>query len=73
LDGLVDTLEHSDKIPVSPHLQFHLDSPGCPQRIAWHSIELPRRATNIQRRDGAECWLELNADDQKITLVMEDD
>ena len=43
-----------------------------------HRLALYRAAqealTNIQRHAMAQnAWLELNADDQKITLVMEDD
>jgi signal transduction histidine kinase len=53
-------------------------SPDFPELPAGHRLALYRAAqealTNIQRHAMADnAWLELNADDQKVTLVMEDD
>ena len=60
---------------ISTHFSVLPGFPGLPET---HRLALYRAAqealTNIQRHAGADnAWLQLNADDQKITLVMEDD
>ena len=60
---------------ISTHFSV---SPAFPRLPETHRLALYRAAqealTNIQRHAGADnAWLQLNADDQKITLVMEDD
>jgi signal transduction histidine kinase len=73
LSTLTQTFQQNTGIPT--HFSV---SPGFPELPATHRLALYRAAqealTNIQRHAMAEhAWLELNADDQNITLVMQDD
>lgn len=73
LTTLTQTFQQNTGIPI--HLSV---SPGFPELPAMHRLALYRAAqealTNIQRHAMAEhAWLELNAGDQNITLVMQDD
>jgi signal transduction histidine kinase len=70
---LSQTFQQNTGIPT--HFSI---SPDFPELPAGHRLALYRAAqealTNIQRHAMADnAWLELNADDQKVTLVMEDD
>lgn len=73
LSTLSQTFQHNTGIPT--HFSV---SPGFPGLPETHRLALYRAAqealTNIQRHAMARnAWLQLNADDQKITLMMEDD
>jgi len=73
LSTLAQTFQQNTGIPT--HFSV---SPGFPGLPETHRLALYRAAqealTNIQRHAMARnAWLELNTDDQKITLVMEDD
>jgi signal transduction histidine kinase len=73
LSTLTQTFQQNTGIPT--HFSVSL---GFPELPATHRLALYRAAqealTNIQRHAMAEhAWLELNADDQNITLVMQDD
>jgi signal transduction histidine kinase len=73
LSNLSQTFQKNTGIPT--HFSA---SPGFPGLPETHRLALYRAAqealTNIQRHARASnAWLELNADDQEIRLVMEDD
>jgi signal transduction histidine kinase len=73
LSNLSETFQQNTGIPT--HFSV---SPGFPGLPETHRLALYRSAqealTNIQRHAMARnAWLHLSADDQKITLVMEDD
>lgn len=73
LSTLSQTFQQNTGIPT--HFSVSPGFPGLPEP---HHLTLYRVAqealTNIQRHAQARnAWLELNADDQMITLVMEDD
>jgi signal transduction histidine kinase len=73
LSTLSQTFQQYTGIPT--HFSVSPGFPGLPEP---HRLALYRAAqealTNIQRHAMAQnAWLELNADDQRITLVMEDD
>jgi len=73
LSNLSQTFQHNTGIPT--HFSV---SPGFPGLPETHRLALYRAAqealTNVQRHAMAHnAWIELNADDQMITLVMEDD
>jgi signal transduction histidine kinase len=77
LDVALSTLSRSfqQNTGIPTHFSVSAGFPGLPET---HRLALYRAAqealTNIQRHAMAQnAWLELNADDQKITLVMEDD
>jgi signal transduction histidine kinase len=73
LSTLSQTFEQSTGIPT--HFTF---SPGFPELTEAHQLAFYRMSqeglTNIQRHAMAQnAWVELKADDQNITLLIEDD
>ena len=77
LDLSLSTLSRTFQQTTSIFTHFTV-SPGFPALPETHHLALYRAAqealTNIQRHAMADnAWLELNADDHKITLVIEDD
>jgi signal transduction histidine kinase len=77
LDAALSTLSQTFQQNTGIPTHFSI-SPGFPELPAAHRLALYRAAqealTNIQRHAMADnAWLELNADDQNVTLVMEDD
>ncbi len=73
LSNLSETFQQNTGIPT--HFSV---SPGFPGLPETHRLALYRAAqealTNVQRHAKADnAWLQLSADDQKITLVVEDD
>jgi signal transduction histidine kinase len=77
LDTALSTLSQSFQQNTGIPTHFSV-SPGFPELPETHSLALYRAAqealTNVQRHAMAHnAWIQLDADDQNITLVMQDD